>query len=225
MKRGNVIIIEGLDGSGKSTAALEAALMLSEQYPEASIDVADSSGLHQFREGRQSDSKFEFVGDQKPTKEMNKLRAAAHLIGFLLVRQHMNNVGAHSDVLISVRDPDRIDPALYAGAYLSSMLGKLSLENRLKLFDALAIGPHADAVVLLETDLKDVQAKIISRGEANEPHETPEALAKVALELPQSVGLYSELFDANIYSVRGLRPNSSARVAEAVEPYVHRSVS
>lgn len=225
MRYENTVVIEGLDGSGKSTTALESAKILSDQFPKLRISVTDSTGLYKFKNGKLRSRRFSTIGDSKPRQDQNRLQRAAQAFKFARLRRHVNRVGEKADLLISVRDPDRLDPALYASVYASALMDHVGMKTRLQFFDRLTHAPHASAIILLQTSAVAATQHITGRDREQEqeldPHETPVLLEKLREELPEAVHTYERLFGAAALEVDGLRESTIEEVTSLLVPMAY----
>lgn len=218
------VIIEGLDGSGKSTSAQAAAQNLSELYPKRSIAVTDSSGFYNYRSGELTDHRYRFIADLKPGVTSSRLESMVRLGAFTLSRQAMDYKGMlGADLLISVRDSHRIEPSTYAKIY-AGPLGRLSTRQRLTIFDRLSHSPPADSIIHLQADAEVALTNVIQRDfTAVDPHESPRNMELVAKELPRVINEYGRLFGAHIFEVEGLQPSTCNTITSSLEPIVARA--
>lgn len=216
-----LVFIEGLDGSGKSTTAREVVRRISTAYTAARIAVADSDGLSTFQNGRIVKRHYSSIASQtaegrpetgdKPVTSLQRLSAFA--IGR---RQDHAEAVRRSDLLVSVRDPFRIDAAILAGMY-SPMLGRLSAANRLSIFDKLTKTAYADAIIHLEVSAEDVIGKVQSRPIEIRPHESVDNISRAAEELPEIIDEYSSRYGTPVMRCLGLQPNTIDSATDTVE--------
>lgn len=217
-------VIVGLDGSGKSTTARVAAERLSEAYPSKRIKVADSTGLHAYEEGVLKKSYFGKLERLEPCGGVSIMNTCARLGAFTLGRKRVSRQGCReTDLLISVRDPDRIEPATYSAIYANSLAGKISAERRLRFFDRFTRSQYADSIIQLAIDLDPLRDRLLERsaGAELDPHESTEKLEIAAAELPAVVDAYNGLFGTDTYEVQALRPDTIDTVAALIEPQLY----
>jgi len=214
----NRVVIEGIDGSGKSTAALRAAELLSSTYPESSVKVVDSSGVHKFARGELTETGWDRIEGIIPKATHSKLRSIAQLGAFTTARRMVEGwLSGSSDLVVSVRDPFRIDPALYATVYEIPGLRRMDLAGRLRFFNRFAMAPHPASVVMLEVDSDVARTKLNSP--ALDYHETGEKMAAVAEQLPVAVSEYARLYGCGIAQVKALQGwETASNVAAQLEP-------
>lgn len=217
------VVIEGIDGTGKSTTAHEAALQLSDAYPDTPIRVADSNGVSSFRGGERTHQAASWLIDLEPTAEQSKLRALGQLGVFTAVRQLTEAAGYRPNTLtIGVRDPFRVDPAVYAGIYGLNKIGDISPQARLKLFNTLAVAPHPDAIIHLIGDTETAHSNTHERDMVCS-HETREAMGKIACELTDVLGAYEQLYGSPVTTVDALTPTTTSDAAATIEPLLPSS--
>lgn len=216
---GPTVIIAGLDGTGKSYAAQEAARNISGVYPERTIAVTDSTGFYEFRAGDLTDHRYSRIVDLKPDVNSSKLGSMASLGAFTLSRKVMDYRGMlGSDLLLSVRDSHRIDPATYARVY-AGPIGKLSTTRRLAIFDRLSHSPPAETIIHVRVDAQVAIARVQNRDNATvDRHETPANMGLLAEELPAAVEGYARLFGAHVFDVEGLTNSTVDEITGFLEP-------
>ncbi len=214
------IVITGLDGTGKSTTAYEAAMRLSDAHKDSDIRIADSNGITLFKGGEPVGHRAEWLLDMEPTEGQSKLRALGQLGLFTAMRQLTELASYRRDnLVIGVRDPYRIDPATYASIYGPHKLQSLSPEQKLKVFDATALAPHPTAIMHLKGDTDSALEKASER-ETLSPHETKEAMGKLALELSGVLTAYESLYDRPVVEVPALTPHTTDNMAAQIESYL-----
>lgn len=218
------VVISGIDGSGKSTAAYEAARLLSEAHPDASIRTADSTGVSTFRGGEKILHQAKRLEEVEPTSTASKLETLVRMGAFTLGRQSSEQILAHkpNSLVIGVRDPFRIDLAAYSTIFGPSVFKKMSAASRLRLFDTLTFAAHPGAVVYLNTDSATALQKAAERSDTVNTHETPEKLAMMADELPKVIDAYKGLYRSNVTEVTALQPRTSDTIAAVLERYLPR---
>lgn len=221
-ERAPLVIIGGLDGSGKTTAAQHTARALSGEYPRKRIVVTDSTGMWRFQQGALVEHGAAQLEHHKPMTGASRLRAAVDLGAFTLGRRKLNaRAVSDADLVISVRDPHRIDPALYAGIYGPSVLKKLPPHRRLALFGAFTRTSPADAVVHLELPFEDARDARVARNDVGmQPHETTQNLRIVADELPEMMAAYGSLFGAACITAAAMQPQTADVISASIEHYV-----
>lgn len=225
-ERAPLVIIGGLDGSGKSTTAQGAAATLSSAYPERRITVTDSNGIYTYHTGNLIDHRSAELEQRKPVTGTSRMRAAFDLGIFAMQRRALNvRASANSDLVLSVRDPHRIEPALYAGIYGPSRIKELSPYRRLQVIDRVVRLRPAAAVVYLDSSVDTArEARDARQDETMQPHETTQNLQIVADELPYMLGAYSELFQAKGITVAAMQPQTIDQVSASVERYLEPRV-
>lgn len=223
LTRPSIALLEGLDGSGKSTTAQAVAQNISENRPEARIAVADSTGLYLYHCGRLLVHQYGGLLDLEPHSNQGRTSTLAHLGAFALGRKLVDYQGMkRSDLLISVRDPHRVEPASYSAVY-SPLLGKLSTGQRLTVFDAITRAPYAAAIIRLDVPLAAARTHIDTNETGFDPHETTEKLAFMAGELPRVIDVYRQRFGAVVTELEGLQPTTADMATAAVEPLLGQS--
>jgi hypothetical protein len=209
--------IEGVDGSGKTKTAHGVAQVLGEQYPNARIQVADSSGVVVYRNGETIAKRFGWLESMEPRSNVSHPRMLAQLVGFTAVRRAAN-IGS-TDLLLSARDPHRINPAVYAKIYIPELFGRLSAAARLALFDHLTYAPPADRIIHLQTPDAAMPAIVgLPEGVEVDPHETPEKMAIALYELPLVLSAYMHSFGTPVSEVAALTPTTVDQAAALLEP-------
>lgn len=210
-------VIESIDGSGKSTAALEAAEALSGEYVSSSISVVDSTGVYRYQAGEMVNHSWSDIENLEPHQAKSRLVVAAKLGLFTMARRAAEGAASHtSDLVIGVRDPYRIDPAAYSLIFSPSKFNKLSPDARLRIFNALTMAPHPDVIIHLRTRPEDANL-VAGRNGLTDSHETPENLRIIADELPTILNGYQRLYGSQLAEVEALRPTTSQEVAAQFE--------
>lgn len=219
------IVIESIDGAGKSTTAQETASILSQEYPASYIKVVDSTGVYGYRAGELAEHQWPWLDSLEP-HQSKRLVGAAKLGAFTLARRAAESWMSYSaDLVIGVRDPFRIDPATYALVFGPHSVQKMSSEARLRMFNRLTHAPHPDLIVHLDSDKYDATSNIGQRLNPDS-HETNEKLKIIANELPLVLSGYSRLYGATVAEIRGLTASTSQETAARVEPFLpNRSTS
>lgn len=213
------VVIEGIDGGGKSTAAQETALGISENYPSHRIAIVDSTGAYRYFGGELIGQTWSSIESLEPHQATSKLVIAGKLGMFTLARRITENLAArNSDLLIGVRDPFRIDPATYARIFGPTRLNNLSPTTRLRLFNAFTTAPHPEAIIHLRSDLKKVHPT--NSNDELDSHETVEKLQIISDELSLILASYHKLYGSQVVNVEGLQPTTSDEVAAQIEPFV-----
>lgn len=137
--------VRGLDGSGKSTAARATAFALSAAHPRAKIAVTDSTGRYLFCGGKVVSHRVQHLYKLKPGHDGSALKTGREILAYGLSRRLINSPGhfgvGDAELLISVRDPHRIDPAAYAKIYGWQWLSAMSPQRRLRTLDAVTVSP------------------------------------------------------------------------------------
>lgn len=216
--------VVGLDGSGKSTAAHGSAQLLSEAHKDRKIIIADSDGVSEYRNGEIVRRRLGVIEKLIPPANVSKLGRVGLSLSFMLARQYSEQLFAHGPdrLVVGVREPFRVEPAAYAPILLSERFSNMSPERRLKLFGYMTRAAHADLIATIDVDAQAAVEKAEGRGEIDY-HETPERVAMVAGQLPLVIDAYSRMYGAGLAEVTGLRPDTSDRLAEVLEPFVPRS--
>lgn len=209
------ILFEGVDGTGKSTLALEMALHLTKIHPTAIIRVTDSNGRFTFRNGENTDHTFRNLEHLKPLPDDGRLAAIMHLGSFTLGRRLINAKPGEADMLISVRDPHRIDPAAYMAVY-GGALSRLSPKTRLQILDLTTAAPYADAIVHLHASENTLP--ILTP--LTSPHEAPEHLDTLTREIPRIVDAYSRLYGTPVYDIPARTPATTGLVVTATASHL-----
>lgn len=212
------MVVEGLDGSGKSYTALHTAQNLSELYPKSRISVADSTGLYDYRAGQVVRHCFGRLAEIEPSVGQGRLQTTARLGAFTVARKLIDVQGLRrSDLLISVRDPQRVDPATYSPIYHPGIFGKLSAVQRLGIFDRLTQARYPDAIVDLIVSPERAAVLMEQRAEASSPHETPANMETLARELPDVLHAYTELYGVPVVEVEGALAQTVSVATETAE--------
>lgn len=217
----NRVAVIGIDGSGKSTTGHESAQLLSEIYPNTDIRVADSNGLSYYLNGKVVQQRFPKMREMLPTPSSPKIEKIVRIGSFLLSRQYSEQFfgKTNNGLTISIREPFRIDPAVYLPIYGPEILRSLSPERRLKLFHHLTTACHPKMIGYLETNSDIALKNIEDRGDLDE-HETPEGMRAIEDDLNKILALYSQLFQTSIKSIPALTPTSSSELAAEIERFI-----
>jgi thymidylate kinase len=211
-------VIESIDGTGKSTAAKDAAMSLSDSYRKRNIRVVDSDGVYDYRGGKLKHQGWSWMESLEPHQEKSRLLSAAKLGLFTLTRRAAEaQLSDRPDLVIGVRDPFRIDPAIYSTVFGPSFLKTMSSGVRLILFDYFTTAPHPDMIVNLHSDPHDARPVAGANGQLDS-HETPEKLQLVHEEMQEVLGSYGRLFASQVVIVEALRLDTSDQVAAQIEP-------
>ena len=210
-------VIESIDGSGKSTAALGAAEVLSGEYAHSSISVVDSTGVYRFQAGEMVSRGWSNIENFEPHQAVSKLAAAAKLGIFTVARRAAESLATRtSDVVIGVRDPYRIDPATYSLVFGPALVNKMSSDARLKLFNSFTLAPHPEMIVHLQSRPEDARL-VAGQNGLLDSHETPENLRIIAEDLPMVLEGYKRLYGSRLCEVEALQPATSQEVAAQIE--------
>lgn len=213
----NRVVIEGVDGCGKSTAAIKAAELLSSNYPHSSVKVVDSSGVYKFKAGEAVKKSWANLDRLIPKAGQSKVGSITSLGAFTTARRLAEGwVSGASDLVISVRDPFRIDPSVYALVYGLPHVRRLDIAGRLRFFNRLTLAPHPVNIVMLEADSRQTRANLDSR--PLDYHETGERMSEIASELPATLDQYCQLYGTGISRVAALRASTADNVAAELEP-------
>jgi thymidylate kinase len=216
-------VIESTDGSGKSTAALEAAETLSKEYATSSISVVDSTGIYRYQAGELANHSWSNIENFEPHQAKSRLATAAKLGIFTVARRAAEGLASRtSDLVIGVRDPYRIDPATYSLVFGPAMINKLPSDTRLKLFNAFTLAPHPELIVHLQSRPEDAHL-VAGQNGLLDSHETPENLRIIAEDLPMVLEGYKRLYGARLAEVEALQPNTSQEVAAQIEQLIQPS--
>lgn len=218
------IVIESIDGSGKTTTGLAAAQLLSQQYPKKRIKVADSGGVSSFVGGEQVGHWLPWLEKLEPHNG-SKIKKMGQLAVFTELRRASEAIASHSaDLVIGIRDPYRIDPAAYSVIFGPKRMRSMSALSRLTLFDKFTTAPDPDMMVHLEAEYTQVSSNIEARG-SHDDHESLGKMLIIAAELPKVMGEYSVLKNVPIENVTALTPRTVEEVATLVEPLIGRGMS
>ena len=222
LESSNRVSVVGIDGSGKSTAAHEAALQLSEEYPASDIRVVDSAGIIHYREGGVIDRKFPDMEALKASEGSSKLSAIGLTALFTARRRAAESLSLQDEyaLTIGVRDPFRIDPATYLPIFTRHG-ERMSPRRRLALFHSLTRAGHPALVNILRVDPQKAFEAATNRGALNS-HETPEVLARASNDLIQVVEAYSS-HGIRAAHIEALRPDTSDTLAMNIEEFVPRA--
>ena len=211
------MVIEGLDGSGKSYTARHTAQDLSELYPRARIGMADSTGLYDYRAGQLVSHKYPKLECIEPVVGEGRLKTVARLGAFTLTRKLIDYQGLRrSDLLISVRDPQRVDPATYSTVYHPGIFGRMSAASRLEFFDRFTNAEYPDAIVDLIVS-PERAAMLTAERVATSPHETIDSLEKLSIELPAVLHAYTEAYGVPVLEVEGGLKDTVAAATDTAE--------
>lgn len=216
---GNRITVLGIDGSGKSTAAQNAALLLSSKYPSRPINVVDSSGTTHIKGGEVVATTHSWI-ERIKAQEGDQLATVRSAL-FMVARRkiEIDALGNANELTIGVRDPFRIDPAIHL-LHTSRHAARLNPEQRLHLLDRMTIAPHPTHITHLTVDPAEAYVAAARRGTL-EPHETPETLSRASREITAMIGAYANSA-TSIGTIAALRPNTADTLAEHLEPFVDR---
>lgn len=215
------VVIESIDGSGKSTTGLAVAQRLSEEYPESKIKVADSNGVTTFENGEQTKARGRWIESLEPHGG-SKITRLARLGMFTVARRMSESAASHeADLLIGIRDPYRVDPATYAIIFGPKKLRQMSAAGRLALFDKFTHAPDPQLIVRLNANCEQASQKALSRGDTDE-HESLEKMQMVAHELPNVINEYSQAWGVPVQTVEALSPQTVDQVSMAIEPFAIR---
>lgn len=215
-------VLESVDGMGKSTAAQDVALRLSENYPNQRITVVDSDGIFRYGRGALTSRTLPWLEKLEPHQTKSKLACASRLGIFTVARRMAEaSVTYNSDLVIGVRDPYRIDPAAYSLLFGPSFVKNMSPASRLRLFNGVARAPHPDTIIHLHTDSAAPMPN--TAGDALDPHEAPDKLQIIADELPLIMDSYAKLYGSQVRQVEALQPSTSDMIAAQLEPLASAS--
>ena len=81
-----LITFMGIDGSGKSSTAVEAAETLTSIFTGLPVHVTDSNGLQIFYSGEQVAHIAPEIESLEPTANMGRINQIAHLASFAIAR-------------------------------------------------------------------------------------------------------------------------------------------
>lgn len=218
------ILIESIDGSGKTTTAIGAAQKLSEAYSSSTIKVVDSNGVYFYRNGNLEGRHMENLANLEPHQNSSKIVKIAKLGAFTVGRRMADSIlTGNADLVVSVRDPFRIDPATYSPIYMPSIFKRFTTESRLRLFDKLTWAPHPQEIIHLHADASSVLSNLNERPQKDE-QDTPENLQYAVNELGLVIQGYQRLFGSKAVNVEALKPQTIDEVAEHIEPVLHMSL-
>ncbi len=220
LESSNRVTVVGIDGSGKSTAAHEAALQLSEEYPTSDIRVVDSAGIVHYREGGVTERKFPEMEALKASEGSSRLESIGRTVLFTAKRRAAESLSLQDRhaLTIGVRDPYRVDLATYLPLFVRQG-DKISPKRRLALFHGLATAVHPALINLLSVDPQKAYEASVNRG-VLDSHETLEGLAQAAEDLTQVVEAYSRTFGVRAAHIEALRPDTSDALAMNIEEFV-----
>lgn len=207
-KTASIVNLIGIDGSGKSATAVAAAEQLTAIFVDSQVNVTDNDGLRRYRGGELIAHIAPEVEYLQPKAFMNRALELGSLASFMAARRTINAFHG-PDLHISVRDPHRIDPALYAGVYGVPILRRLSPFERLRFFNSLTIARPADLVLQLSVDPNEA---VLTSDVDFDRHEGMAQLATAADELPQLAKAYRALHGSRYESVDGQRPETTSNV-------------
>lgn len=212
-----VVLLAGIDGSGKTTTAHTVARRISSTHPESVIGVTDTDGLTSYLDGEQSDHRTFHTAQLDPQQRTRSLTNLERLGGFAIGRRISYREGLeNSDFLLSVRDHFRIDAALFAGSYCPPF-ERIAPERRLAIVDKFTRMPAVDAIVHLEVPVSQASALIAERDIEVRPHESANRLARAAIDLTGLLEAYHERFGTPIINCEGLRPDTADIATEVAE--------
>ena len=216
----NRVVVTGVDGSGKSTAAHESARLLSQAYPSSDIRVVDSTGLSHYQGGEITLSRFAGLEKIEPAQKASKIETVTRMAGFTAARQFIEFGWSHkpNSLTIGVRDPFRVDPAVYAPIFMGER-AQVSAERRLRVLNALTMAAHPAVVALLKVDVDQAYNNAAVREFVN-THETPEKIIQAAQEFPRVLETYHQAYDAPYVEINALKPNSADLLAETFEVFI-----
>lgn len=219
-KNFNRVVVTGVDGSGKSTAAHESARLLSHAYPSSDIRVVDSTGLSHYQSGEVTLSRFSGLERLEPTQKASKVETIARMAGFTAARQLVEFGWAHkpNSLTIGVRDPYRVDPAVYAPIFMGER-ADISAQRRLKLLNSFTLAAHPAVVALLKVDVVQAYDNTAVREFVN-THETPQKIIQAAEEFPRVLDSYHTEFGVPSIEINALKPNSADLLAETFEAFI-----
>lgn len=217
------VVVEGIDGSGKSTMAQQAAALLSRQYPKETIRVADTTSVSSYVGGE--------LAHVLPSRRLELWSASNQPLPVKLAQTGLFAIGRqysewsaarHANTLtIGVRDPYRIDPAVHVTTLGIKRLSSMDAEQRLQLFDRFTRAPHPSLVVLMKVDPNAAGENIRLRA-IQAAHETPEMLETLAMELPRVIEANDHLFDVPAIEINALKDNTADLLAMVAEEFVPR---
>lgn len=216
-----VIAVEGIDGSGKSQTTDHAVRLLSQSYPGRIIRVIDSQGTRSYAGSLVIEDRHPWLERVEHTNVLGKMGRLASLGLFTLGRRAMERRARFedADLVVTVRDSLRIDPAAYAPVLGPRLLGRMSANDRLRLLDRFTRTAPVDHVVHLHTDIAQVLAGLAVR-EVHDEHETADNLAVLEDSLANVIDAHQVLYGTHASDVEGLLPTSVDEVAAAIEPHL-----
>lgn len=202
----------GIDGSGKSTTAHASAKLMSETFQNLPVRVTDNDGIYDYYQGIWVTRYAEELEGLQSDRDMGRIRQLAHLAAFTVGRRAINSFH-HSGLHISVRDPHRIDPAIYAGIYKVPVVGKLPPAQRFEIFNRLTLARPFDAVIELALDPQYADLK---NDRDRDMHESYHNLYVAAEELPIMKKLYSERYGSMQAEITAQQPLTTDNVVNAL---------
>ena len=188
----NRVVVTGVDGSGKSTAAHESARLLSQAYPSSDIRVVDSTGLSHYQGGEITLSRFAGLEKIEPAQKASKIETVTRMAGFTAARQFIQFGWSHK--------PN-------------------SLTIGVRVLNALTMAAHPAVVALLKVDVDQAYNNAAVREFVN-THETPEKIIQAAQEFPRVLETYHQAYDVPSVEINALKPNSADLLDETFEVFI-----
>lgn len=202
-----IIVVSGLDGSGKSTSAQNAAAALSKEYIDRQISVLDTDGGTTYLGGL-AVKVAGFVSRCYGLSQMNGPLHTAGTVAYTACRRSLDarhRAGLEGDdVVISVRDVARVDPAVYAPEICSVIFKRMSIGRRFDIFDKTTLLPPADSIIRMRAEVSEVMGSIGLRAVVD-PHENPESLKRLDIDLDSANQLHRHRFGTTLHDVSALK--------------------
>lgn len=224
--QGPIVVVEGIDGSGKSSTAREIVRELSANYPRHLFRLIDSDGISSFNDDQEIEHRFRRLEKLEHTRLKYGVGKLACLGAFTLARRFVEKRGrggVPADLVVSVRDPLRISPATYAPILSPNLLGRLTPETRLRLLDRTTFLPPADLIVRLHADIVNVVEKLDYR-RVHDEHENAADLSIIDQSLDAVLAAHTELFGTPAITVEALQTDTTAQLIGLIEPLIGKTI-
>lgn len=222
-RRAPLVIFEGIDGSGKSQTAHESASNMTSSYRDKQLRLIDGDGVYVYRNGEVVAREYIGIDRLKHRQTSSRLGSLALAGAFTLARrylEHKSRASQDDDLTLAVRDPYRIDPAVYSGVFSPAILGRLGASTRLRLFDRFSpTGYYPEHIIYLRAESSVAESAIGERSFVDY-HENAADLHILSEEFSQVLCDYSRLFDRTVSTIDAHTVATADSTTAVIEPFI-----